>query len=483
MMRHWTLLLLWTLFAATVDSVPIQLYGLNYNTRQGPDWDPYKCKSREQVKVELTMLQRVTSRIRILSLADCGQGLIVLDVAKELGLQLWLGLWVSEFDYVFQDEMTVLESMLDQGLLDDTVLGITVGSESIYRKEVTVQENIAYKDQVKALCVAAGRSDLPMSIVDIAPTYQSYPQLTEAVDVIITNSFPFWESVPVENATDYLLDEIQLFTKDFILGETGWPSGGYNAGVGTGSPEGQSEFFQQYFCRMDKELNWKYYYFTGIDSAWRQEQDPNNTIEPNWGMLYANLTLKPHFQDLTFTCPGSSVEYSFSEIDWTIPATSTPVEAPTTNPAPTSQASCSSHYGCKDLGGNCCPTDYGDFLGCCDTTAPQTATNSPPTTSPTKSLAEAPTGSPSKQLVADSPEPTVTPRNPTPEPTEQPTVTPGNPTREPTESPTSSPNSPPTIGAILSNDNFSGATSVKRTVATFVALALGFGLWFVQECS
>ena len=29
-------------------------------------------------------------------------------------------------------------------------------------------------------------------------------------------------------------------------------------------------------------------------------------------------------------------------------------------------ASCKAHKGCSGLEGNCCPTDAGDFLGCCD---------------------------------------------------------------------------------------------------------------------
>jgi hypothetical protein len=61
------------------------IYGLNYITRQGPDWHWDKCKSREQVLTDLAY--------GIPSLVDCGQGYLVLDVAKELGLKVFLGLW------------------------------------------------------------------------------------------------------------------------------------------------------------------------------------------------------------------------------------------------------------------------------------------------------------------------------------------------------------------------------------------------------
>ena len=77
----------------SVQADPIRLYGINYNTRKGPDWAPddARCKTRPEVVRDLTALRYMTSRIRILSLYDCNQGEIVLSVAKELGLELWLG--------------------------------------------------------------------------------------------------------------------------------------------------------------------------------------------------------------------------------------------------------------------------------------------------------------------------------------------------------------------------------------------------------
>ena len=407
-------ILLLTLFAAKATSVPIELYGLNYNTRHGPDWDYHKCKNREEVLTDLTILRRMTSRIRILSLTDCGQGELVLDVAKEVGLSLWLGLWVSQYENIFLQEMAVLQDMFDRGLIDSTVLGVTVGSEAIYRKEVNVSQIIEYRDQVKEQCVNAGFSDLPVSICDIAPVYEGNPQLISASDIVVTNSFPFWENVAIEDSMDYLESEINPIisqaaaeNKEVILGETGWPSEGYNPDVAEASPELQTEYFTRFFCRMDRELNWAYYYFTGIDADWRLEQDPNNTLEGSWGILYGNLTLKPHFQDLSFSCSDSSVQYTFSEIDWTIPDYTAP---PTISPAPISGASCEAHSECEGLGGNCCPTDNGDYLGCCGSTSPSTpmsetetpavpATASPPTAVPTASPSTAmPTASPSTAM-------------------------------------------------------------------------------------
>ena len=59
---------------------PITLHGLNYNTRKGPDWDPDKCKEWYEVVNDLTLLSRMTKRFRLLSMTDCGQAAMVLEV-------------------------------------------------------------------------------------------------------------------------------------------------------------------------------------------------------------------------------------------------------------------------------------------------------------------------------------------------------------------------------------------------------------------
>jgi exo-beta-1,3-glucanase (GH17 family) len=435
MRRVVTILLLAILAAAkttVVDAVPvpIQLYGLNYNNRQGPDWDWNKCKNRNQVLVDLTTLKRMTNRIRILSLVDCGQGELVLDVAKELGMQVWLGLWISEDLNVFEQEKAALQDFLERGLLDyfdqpAVVLGISVGSESIYREDVTSAQNIDYMNQIKEVLVAAGKPDLPVSIVDVAPTYESTPALTAAVDIVVTNAFPFWAKQDMDDATDHLFGQVNAVisqasaqNKQVILGETGWSSQGSNPAASEATPALQTAYFKNFFCKMDKELNWAYYYFTGIDNAWRKEQDDNeDTVEGSFGFYYANLTMKPLFQDLVFTCPGSSVEYSFAENDdtpVTLPTndpTARPAPSPTISPSPASQASCAANSGCGGLAGNCCPTDLGNFLQCCDSMASPTTTapSIPPTVSPVATtLTGSPTVAKSTTTVPSMP-PTVSP--------------------------------------------------------------------------
>jgi hypothetical protein len=248
---------------------------------------------------------------------------------------------------------------------------------------------------------------MPVTIVDIAPNYVQYPQLRAAVNVTMANEFPFWEGIPIDQAVSDLQtkigDVLQLSgsqNKPFILGETGWPSAGYIAGVGIAGPDQERQYFEQAFCFMDVQQKWAYYWFTAIDDSWRLLQDPNNTIEPNWGLMYANLTLKPQFVGLEFNC-SDNVTYSFAEVDWSIPHITAP---PTTLNA----ASCQAFSACSGLLGNCCPTDTGQYLGCCgsvpSTTGNATAApNVAPSVTRTPSSVTVPTTGPPQQVTTKMP--------------------------------------------------------------------------------
>jgi len=358
---------------------PVSFYGLNYNTRKGPDWaaDRERCKSRSEVIQDLTLLSRITTRIRLLSLVDCEQGSLVWSVlTNELSstttMEVYLGLWVGPDPQVFIDEYDALAGMLPGILATDDwktrLTGISVGSEAIYREDITIEEAIANLDSTRALLEAYNiQNDVSVAIVDIAPIYSQSQQLRIASDVIMTNTFPFWEGLPVSAAVDELEEDLGWLTnlpesqgKPFILSEHGWPSGGVLDGVGVASPDNQQQYLAESYCYL-KEKGWAYYWFTAIDNDWRQIQDPNNSIEGNWGFLKADLSLKDHLEGFEFSCgDGSTYSFGGDSVDWSIPELQ-PDDSNKNGEA----ASCGLWQGCEALAGDCCPTPEGDYLGCC----------------------------------------------------------------------------------------------------------------------
>lgn len=194
--------------------------------------------------------------------------------------------------------------------------------------------------------------------------------------------------------------------KQFILGETGWPSSGNTYDSAVPSLDNQAQYLTDFYCRMDQELGWAYFFFTGIDSTWRLEQDEEeSSVEGHFGLFYDDLTLKESFQDLVIQCPGSSEEYTIQLKTAPAPAPTVSTPAPTSASVPTAtiptvaitvptsnvvsdtpvyfsnKQTCAANSACAalELEGSCCPAAGNVYLQCCDEDGRTDATSSPTT--------------------------------------------------------------------------------------------------------
>ncbi len=275
------------------------IYGINYNVRQGPDWSINKCKNINQIENELTILKNITNNIKIFSLIDCNQGLDILTLSKKLNLKIWIGLWVSADKEVFIKEKNKLIDLINLKLIhSELILGINVGSESIYRKELTVIENIDYLEEIKQLINLYNLS-IPVSIIDTIDIYNDNPILIEKSDILIFNQFPFWEKINLNNSIDVFankvnkLQALNINNKEIIVGETGWSSNGFNNRSSEASPENQAIYFINFY-KYATDINIKYFYFSSFDEPWKNIQ--NNVIddvESHFGLFDINYNIKP----------------------------------------------------------------------------------------------------------------------------------------------------------------------------------------------
>lgn len=236
-----------TLAVATLASINIVqgldqgLYGINYDLRQGPDWDPNKCKSAETIAKELKTVSVITKNIRTYSLGDCSVQ-PVLTSAKSLGMTVWLGVWVSADEAVFNKEVAQLQKLIDAGLIDANVVGFNVGSEAVYRKDIDSATAVDYLNKFKKV-LATNKINIPVSITDISDILMQFPEMMEASDVITVNQFPFWEKYEPAKAGKRFDDRIRPLlgaagTKPVIITETGWATAGESANASVASPDG-----------------------------------------------------------------------------------------------------------------------------------------------------------------------------------------------------------------------------------------------------
>ncbi|TYZ60048.1 hypothetical protein PybrP1_007239 [[Pythium] brassicae (nom. inval.)] len=337
------LLRLWlvcvALSATCADALNLKLKGVNYDFRQGPDYDPNRCKASALIARELRLLSAVTPRVRVYSVSDCNVR-PVFRYAKQYNLTVWLGVWVSNDTKVFDKELKTLTAMADEGVFERGLLaGVNVGSEALYRNDSTPTQLINNMKRVKEVLAAHSLGNVPVSITDTLGELLKNPSVIEAVDVVTFNLFPFWSKIDIKDAAQNLNKSIASFqgsvggsNKPFVITETGWASNGADSRASEANPKNAAQYLNDFFVLADAQ-NWSYYYFSGFDTPYRKEVEKNtDTVEAYFGLFSSTGRMNKHYETLSINGTRGH--------DGSVTETPVPTSAPT--PAKTNGAARSS---------------------------------------------------------------------------------------------------------------------------------------------
>ncbi|KAJ9067979.1 hypothetical protein DSO57_1033357 [Entomophthora muscae] len=274
-------------------SAELHLYGLGYNAKHADG----SCPTLDKVVNDFNILKGKSGSIRTFGLLDCGQGEFLVQAAERTGLKVNLGMFVNYDDNQFENEFANLKVLIGKyrSTFEKYIPSIIVGSETLYRKEVTPDKLATFIKRVKEH--VQGQLNLPVRVTTADTKDMWYPHATlDAVDFMMVNAYPYWESIPVQDATNHLFKSIQAVkertaraNKEFVLGETGWPLGGQAMGAAIPSKENQNLFFNQFYCRANNE-KLKYYYFAAFDEFWNV-----NETKSAWGVLKPDGSVKDNY--------------------------------------------------------------------------------------------------------------------------------------------------------------------------------------------
>uniref|UniRef100_M4BSF2 glucan endo-1,3-beta-D-glucosidase n=1 Tax=Hyaloperonospora arabidopsidis (strain Emoy2) TaxID=559515 RepID=M4BSF2_HYAAE len=295
--------ILLALYGST-DALNVKMPGINFTARKGPDWAPdsTKCKSAAQIQKDMHALKTATDKVRIYSLVDCNQAEMILPAAKNAGLKVHLGIWTTASHNYLLQEKAKLGALIDKGLYDDNVIGLHVGSETMYRKEINAETAISYMNEIRDFLRSRGIAT-PVTITDVIDIYNANPQLIDAVDYVSVNQFAFWETAEVHVGAAVSLDRLRSLrilaaskNKKMVVSEVGWSSGGRSPAASIASPENQAKFFSDYF-QMARSRNLEYYWYVAFDSKWRVTNG-DKEVEADFGVFNEDDTMKSNFQQL-----------------------------------------------------------------------------------------------------------------------------------------------------------------------------------------
>ncbi|KAL8869388.1 MAG: hypothetical protein Q9174_004306 [Haloplaca sp. 1 TL-2023] len=240
-----------------------------------------------------------------------------IPAADETDTQLLLGIFLSATDQQFNNEVTALQSAITQygQSFVDRVIGISVGSEDLYRISPTGIENMsnpgegpdAVVRRINAVrqalsgTIMAGK---PIGHVDTWTAYinSSNAAVIEACDFIGTDAYPYFQNTQensIENGANLFFDAYNATVavaqgKPVWITETGWPVSGPTENLAVPSLENAERYWDDVACRVLGSINT--FWFTLQDSF-------PSAPSPSFGLVGSTLSTTPLYD---LSCGDSS---------------------------------------------------------------------------------------------------------------------------------------------------------------------------------
>lgn len=258
------------------------------------------CKTTQDWKEEFDTLKKFAGSdisVKLFTTSDCNTLDNVIPAAKETKTQIWAGVWAVDDAKFAAEKAALWKAVQAHGV--DWLVGINVGSESLYRKEIKPEVLAERIYDIKGLIQIAGKFDkIPVGSADTWSSWEdgANAPVAKACDVILMNAFPYWQGAKIEDALGKLETAIKLTkektgNKPFVVGETGWPTKGPNFGDATATVENSQKYWKAAACFLKKEKIPRYW-FSGFD-----EPQKTGEIEQNFGIATADRQPK-----IDFTC-------------------------------------------------------------------------------------------------------------------------------------------------------------------------------------
>ena len=166
-----------------------------FQAGQGPIWNKYP--DVEQIEADNALLENRTHAIRSYTVEQSlGE---IPRLAARHGINVALGAWVSDNHDKTVESIT---RMLEISVRTRNVVRIIVGNEVLLRGDIPLKPLITNPDRVHA------ETDIPVSTAEPPYVWKKHPELVRHVDYIAVHLLPYWEGIPVDEAGNYVINNV-----------------------------------------------------------------------------------------------------------------------------------------------------------------------------------------------------------------------------------------------------------------------------------
>ena len=240
----------------------------------------------QQLRRDLALLATRTGCIRTYTVSEGYDR--VPEVAREFGMQVLLGLWISRDDA--QNEIEIARGVQVARAHRDVIRAVVVGNEVLLRHERTAPQ---LATMLRRVATATG---LPVTYADVWGYWIRYPELAREVSFVTVHILPYWDDDPV--GIDAVLPAVdRLYTKlqrrfpgsTLFVGETGWPTAGRPRGAAAPGRRNQARFLAE-FAELAQRRGFDYNVIEAFDQPWKMAHE--GTAGGHWGLYDATARPK-----------------------------------------------------------------------------------------------------------------------------------------------------------------------------------------------
>ncbi|MDK9693555.1 MAG: glycosyl hydrolase [Sulfurimonas sp.] len=235
--------------------------------------------SEDLIRNDLKLLSKYTNCIRTYSTVGLE---IVPKIARENGLEMYMGAWVSSDKVMTQKEISTLIKLAKEN--QDMLKGVIVGNEVLLRGDATEAVLAGYIKQVKEAL-----PNTQVTYADVWEFWVKHPQIKDITDFVTIHILPYWEDDPmnINQSIGHLADvrgEVATLLKDkkILIGETGWPSEGRAREDAIPSKINQALFVREFVALAQRE-GWNYNIIEAFDQPWKRVSE--GAVGGFWGLF------------------------------------------------------------------------------------------------------------------------------------------------------------------------------------------------------
>lgn len=220
------------------------------------DFSRDKYFTDEELNKVLVKVKEVSDCVRIYSVT---RGLEKIpNLAEKFGIEVIAGAFLSYKEPEISRQE--INNLIEIGKNSKNVKYLIVGNETMLLNELNESELIRYINEVRVGIYGTTNRDKiskikdsnlypPITTTELSFIWEAHPKIIESVDVLGLHSFAFWTHKNIDLAIDHVQEDLKkvarLTSKEIVLMETGWPSGGPGYGDAKGSLISQRLYLNQ----------------------------------------------------------------------------------------------------------------------------------------------------------------------------------------------------------------------------------------------